>query len=178
MTEDGETWRPIIDGSDYEVSNLGRVKSLRRGILLKPNRRRDGYTEVHVKRRHRLIHRMVLESFVGVAGPSHEAGHLNGTRDDNRLLNLSWVTAKKNAEQRAGHGRTCRGSRHPRARLTDAKVIDILEMRSGGSGYRTIAAAFGVPESAIRAILRGRNWAHVTAGRLPVLIAPRRKRRR
>ena len=51
-----------------------------------------------------LVHRLVLEAFVGPCPAEHECAHLNGARDDNRLLNLSWVTRAENAHHKRVHG--------------------------------------------------------------------------
>lgn len=103
-----ERWRPVPTRgySDYyEVSNWGRVRSLRTGKVLKPLPNGDGYVWVDLrvagKRKGVKIHHLVLLAFVGPRPtPKHEANHENGKRDYNADWNLEWVTRKENCTHR------------------------------------------------------------------------------
>jgi hypothetical protein len=98
-----EIWKDIPGFLDYQVSNLGRVKSLKREKekILKPQKRTKGYLCVGL-RSYKLkpkfidIHRLVLMSFVGMPPQGMECDHINRVRDDNRLDNLRWVTKRDN----------------------------------------------------------------------------------
>ena len=96
-----EQWKPIkgYEGL-YEVSNLGRIKSLRSGRLMSlcPNSRKylgahltkDGKSEtVH-------IHRIVAEVFCERPEGKNVVDHINGNKNDNRASNLRWTTQKEN----------------------------------------------------------------------------------
>jgi hypothetical protein len=111
-----ESWRPYGDG--YEVSDRGRVRSYRstrRGVSLEASPRvLDGHTQqtgyrivliwVDGKKRIRLIHRMVLEAFVGPCPEGMECRHLDGDRANNTLTNLCWGTHTENIRDRGRHG--------------------------------------------------------------------------
>lgn len=102
-----EEWRPIkgYEGV-YEVSNLGRVRSLDRldslgrrtkGVVKKLRAtKNDGYVRVELKlngkKDGRLVHRIVAETFI--PNPQHKptVNHINHVRDDNRVENLEWAT--------------------------------------------------------------------------------------
>lgn len=128
-----EEWRPVAGmGSAYEVSNMGRVRSLPRErrfyewdferrlrvirqrmtgrvLILTAKRRPNGYLEVSLKwngeQRMAYVHRLVLDAFAGPQPSAiHQSGHLNGVRDDNRFVNLAWVTPVVNAAHRKIHG--------------------------------------------------------------------------
>jgi len=65
-----ESWKKIDNFSDYEISNLGRVKSFKyvKERILKPGKCRNGYlisvTLMKNKKRNiKSIHRLVLENF-------------------------------------------------------------------------------------------------------------------
>jgi hypothetical protein len=126
MAETIEEWRAIpgYEGS-YEVSNLGRVRSLDRitdrgrrwrGRLMNPCPLQNGYLIVTLwrdgKQRTPLVHRLVLLAFVGPATDSYEALHANGDRADNRIANLSWGTHSNNQFDQVAHGT------HPQASKT------------------------------------------------------------
>ena len=59
--------------------------------------------------RHELmVHHLVLEAFVGPRPEGHEARHLNGNCQDNRLKNLQWGTPEENAADKVKHRTHCR----------------------------------------------------------------------
>jgi len=124
---ENELWRPVLGYEGlYEVSNMGRVRSLDRtvwrdgaqyvrphlvpirGQLVRGNRQKNGYVGVclwkdGVPQNHR-VHRLVLESFTGPCPPGSESLHRNGVRHDNRLDNLRWGSHQENYEDRQRHG--------------------------------------------------------------------------
>jgi hypothetical protein len=109
-----EIWRPVVghEGA-YEVSNLGRVRSLDRwiwkegpvraywvfvhGKILKPGRCPSGHMTVGIgKRNTQSVHVLVMLAFRGPPPPGHEVLHLNHTPGDNRLSNLKYGTTSEN----------------------------------------------------------------------------------
>ena len=52
----------------------------------------------------RLVHRLVLEAFVGPRPEGMVARHLNGDPGDNRLENLAWGTQSENNYDKVRHG--------------------------------------------------------------------------
>jgi hypothetical protein len=99
-----EEWRRIPGASDYEVSDLGRVRSHRRRgapLILKPATDTGGYRGVCIsmdsgaKSRVR-VHSLVLLAFVGPRPEGMLVRHLNGESSDNRLSNLAYGTPTEN----------------------------------------------------------------------------------
>lgn len=103
-----EEWKDI-KGHDglYQVSNTGKVKSLRSGKILKAYSVECGHQRINLGRRERglWVHRLVLEAFVGSCPPGMECCHNNGDPSDNRLDNLRWDTKKSNRQDRNKHGK-------------------------------------------------------------------------
>ena len=119
MNEDEEEkWRDIAGYEGmYQISNLGRVKSLERQMklnlnkdknmikkekILKPGKTgiRHNYLGVELlkksKQKHKYIHRLVAETFIPNPENKPCIDHINGRKLDNRANNLRWVTYKEN----------------------------------------------------------------------------------
>lgn len=103
-------WREVPGFPGYEVSDQGQVRSFRRYVvprLLKPGETIWGHLLVVLQRdggHTRHIHRLVLESFVGLRPPGMETRHLDGNPKNNRLTNLRWGTRSENSLDRVRHG--------------------------------------------------------------------------
>ena len=114
---EGEIWLPVPEFEGlYEVSNLGRVRSLKRLIADKNGKRtrifkerilknvcaQTGYHFVSLhnnseRQKRRTVHRLVLAAFN--PHPDQEkliVDHLNGDRADNRVENLRWTSYETN----------------------------------------------------------------------------------
>lgn len=59
-------------------------------------------------------------------------------------------------------GKRTRGERHGQSKLTDDAVREIRALRQGGAMQRAVATRFGVSQSVISLVMRGRAWTHVT----------------
>ena len=99
-----EIWKDIKDFEGiYQISNMGRLKSLKRGRgrILSQTNSKGGYFSVVLaygsKKRSTRIHRLVYEAFVGNIPKGHKlhVHHINHNKQDNRLENLKLVTTKE-----------------------------------------------------------------------------------
>lgn len=95
-------WRTIKDFPDYQISDDGKVKSLKHGkemILSSVNDGR-GYLIVSLskdgKNAIKRIHRLVAEAFIPNPDNLPVVRHLNDISNDNRIENLAWGTDKDN----------------------------------------------------------------------------------
>jgi len=100
-------------------------------------------------------------AFVGPRPEGQQARHLNGIRNDNRLANLCWGTVEENRADTVLHGTSIRGIRNPKAKLNVQQVLAIRAMRAAGHEQKAIAALFGVTQTTVSGIVRGRFWKHV-----------------
>ena len=117
MTIETEIWKPKKDYEGlYEVSNLGRVKSLGNGKsnnskerILKPDTTRNGYLKVRLykdgKRKQFLVHRVVVETFLPNPNNLPEVNHKDENKENNFVGtpendykdgNLEWCTREYN----------------------------------------------------------------------------------
>ena len=97
-----EIWKPVPGYEElYEVSNLGRLKSLRGNhiMALSPNSRK--YLGANLSKNGKAksihIHRLVAEVFCERPEGKDVVDHINNNKNDNRASNLRWVTQKENA---------------------------------------------------------------------------------
>lgn len=98
-------WRPVPGFAGWELSDLGQVRNAKRGnILVQHVATRNLGLYVRIGKTTRLVHRLVLLTFVG---PSKEKiTWRNGNKRDNRLSNLCYGEkehAKVGAKCSKGH---------------------------------------------------------------------------
>lgn len=111
-----EIWVDIIDYEGfYQVSNLGRVRSLDRitkhsegnirtikGKILKIqiNNKRNGYCEISLhkdgKEKRFRLNRLVAIHFIPNPNNLPEVNHIDGIKENNNIDNLEWVTSIEN----------------------------------------------------------------------------------
>jgi hypothetical protein len=96
-----EIWKDIPGFLEYQVSNLGRVKSFKgkKEKILRPFYTGSGYLQVGLtqcgRQNLKYVHRLVLWAFEGHP-KGRQCDHINMIKDDNRIENLRWVTRKQN----------------------------------------------------------------------------------
>lgn len=147
----------------YTVSEDGVVANARTGRVLRGNPIQSGHLQVRLGGRSgkcKLVHRLVLDSFVGPCPDGHEACHRNGNPKDNRVGNLYWGTRSDNQRDAVRHGthRCPRGETHHKAVFS---VATVLAIRADKRGCRRLAKVHGVSPSTIKRIRNGRNWKQV-----------------
>ena len=98
-----ENWKECELYDGYLVSDQGNVARKKDGTVLKQYLQKSGYVYVWVDRgfgRHSVpVHRLVAVAFHGIDGyiKGLFVDHINTVRNDNRAVNLRWVTPKENA---------------------------------------------------------------------------------
>ena len=93
-----EIWEKIKDHPNYEVSNMGNVRSLNylntgkiKNLKLKITR---GYQYVTLNTKNHYVHRLVCSAFYGES--DLQCDHINQNKLDNRLENLRWLDRHNN----------------------------------------------------------------------------------
>lgn len=102
-----EVWQDVDSFEDYQVSNLGNVRSKVRagidgrklqGVMLKPSVNNPGYRYVVLRKNgksyNRMIHRLVAETFLNKSNQC--VNHVDGDKSNNSVINLEWVSFSEN----------------------------------------------------------------------------------
>lgn len=136
-----EEWRDIkgFEGC-YQVSNLGRVKSLERerrlghSIKIVPERflrpgKSKGYMRVVLVdrdiKRNVFVHRLVAEAFLTNPDNLPQVNHKDENRENNSVSNLEWVTAKENINYGYGAIKRHEGQRYKQPHMKKVFQYDM-----------------------------------------------------
>lgn len=179
-----EVWKDI-EGFEgyYQVSNLGRVKSLDRVVQFKDGRSRlfkgtilsqghhkdTGYMTINLSKESKLypkdVHRLVAKAFVLNPDNLPCVDHINCIKTDNRSDNLRWCTHEQNIHYAMNAGLIDIKAKiailkDPKTRLASWESTRHPVMRSDGKCFDTVSEAAlvtGCSRRAITLILNGTN---------------------
>ncbi|MNQ86769.1 NUMOD4 motif protein [compost metagenome] len=175
-----EVWKDIegFEGM-YQISNLGRVKSLARHYnredrVIKGNPNKQYYLQVQLykdrKRHVYLVHRLVMQAFEPIDNPSEMAvNHKDFNVQNNTLSNLEWCTTAENNQHYWDNAvlserlATPRGETHHLAVLTEEKVKEIRRLYEENivTNKSELGRMFGCRENTIRQILKRTTWKNI-----------------
>lgn len=181
-----EVWKDIKDFEGlYQVSNLGRVRSLDRtvyqinprsgnyftfnykGKILK-QMNMSGYLVVslskdNIKNKYK-IHRLVALSFLSNPENKREVNHIDGDKFNNNLSNLEWATSRENQIHAYETGLQLTGAFHGRSKLSEEDAIWILKNHIKGDlkfGASALARKFGIDKSSLCDLVNRKTWKHI-----------------
>lgn len=171
-----EIWKPVTGYEGlYEVSNTGKVKSLKRTVktyndwdrtfnerlltlhsskLTKRHPKPMYHVELwkNNKRKVAMIHRLVAEAFIPNPDGKPQVNHKDGNRANNSVENLEWVTCSENSKHAYRTG-LARPKRCKPIQGTNKTTGSVVEFSSIEEAARTLK---GNPD-AIRSALKGRS---------------------
>lgn len=174
-----EIWKDVVGYEGrYQVSNIGRVKSLARVVIRRnnvPQHRTErimnpatdgkGYKRIslskNAKDSTKKVHRLVAEAFIPNPKNLPQVNHKNCIKYDNRVENLEWCDNSHNQKHAFKHGLNYarKGENANRALLTNKQVCEIKKLLSTGKYYQhEIAKMYNVSQSAISHINIGKTY--------------------
>jgi hypothetical protein len=161
------TTRAIPGYPGYRADEDGSIWSNRTGVWrrLKQRAGTRGYLLVCLcicgTKETRLVHRLILLSWVGQCPDGMEACHGDGNRANNRRDNLRWDTPQNNWTDRKRHGKGCEGEKNAGAKVTAADVHAIRRRAAAGETQANLGKAYGLSNPAIGDIVCRRSWRHL-----------------
>ncbi len=121
-----ETFVKIDGFENYEVSNLGKIRNIKSGRILKPHLHHSGYL-VHGlcennKHKKLFLHRIIATAFIDNPDEKPQVNHIDENKLNNDLSNLEWCTERENIVH---------GTRTKRAAEKHFKKVIQLDLNDG-----------------------------------------------
>lgn len=154
----------------YQISNYGRVKSLRfnKERIIKSFIGTGGYLHTQIKNNcvmHNLsIHRLVAKHFISNPDSKPDVNHIDGNKLNNRIENLEWCTKSENIRHSFKIGTHPRkiGTSNSNVKITESQVLEIRKLYDGkGISMRELANKYGLGKSSIYRIVNNISWSHI-----------------
>jgi len=90
-----EEWKTIKEYTNYEASNLGKIRNKLTGVI-----NEGGYNRRYLRCKlggiSHNIHRIIAQTWLDNPNKLPQVNHKNGNKHDNRVENLEWCTAYEN----------------------------------------------------------------------------------
>lgn len=162
MMNDMEIWKDVEGYPNYQVSNMGRVKSLKFGKerILKSGKNKWGYVLVALckdgKQKTFKVHRLVASAFIPNPNNLSQINHIDEDKTNNRVDNLEYCDCKYNINY-GNHNE----------KMAKSKSMPVLQFSKTGEfirkwdGLRQVERELGISHNHICSCLKGR---YKTAG--------------
>ena len=156
-----EEWRPMVGWEGiFSVSSFGRIRKETQfgrwpvGYITHGTKNYWGYMVFAPKYNGRIskprgIHLFVLESFLSMRPLGLVANHKDGTKSNNKIENLEWITYGANNT----HAYRTGLSKRPKLNMSIANDI-----RQSQDSYAILANKYNVTKQAIYAVKRGISY--------------------
>jgi len=165
-----EIWKPIKKYEElYEISNLGRVKSLfMGGKIMKLINHCTGYNVIGLTKNGKQtlfrFHRLVAEHFCDKPLGCNIVNHKNCIKKDNRAINLEWTTVSGNTLHSFANGlqEVRVGEKSNLSVLSELDVLKIREYyKTGKYRQKDLGSMYNVSRTCISFILNKVTWKHI-----------------
>lgn len=171
-----EIWRPIqgFEGL-YEISNIGRVKSLPRTMnnrygtvspikerIRKFSYQKCGYLQVTLcakgKSYYKWVHRLVAFAFLTEITGKNYVNHKDGNKHNNTVENLEFCTTAENNAHAGKMNLKPIGTEHTNSKFTKEDLIKIRELLNLGWTHKRISYVFKVHRTTISRFAKNETY--------------------
>lgn len=157
----------------YQISNHGRLKSINGKFkktfpefITNGTIGYGGYRIVTLRRPGKIYqvrnHTLVADHFLDKPNIDSRitVNHKDGNKLNNHVSNLEWLSSGDNTRHAIRTGLiNIKGERHPQAKLTSEKVIEMRRLKKeSGLTHQKIADMFGVTRRQAGDVINGVNW--------------------
>lgn len=149
-----EEWKGIQDYTDYFISNLGRVKSLKNNIekFLKPGIGSSGYYNIALCKdgvpKTFRIHQLVALHFIDEP-QGRIINHIDGNKLNNQVSNLEYVSYSDNLNHAYKKKLRPKGEKIHCSKLTDKDVLKIRVLLGYNKTRGELSTKYKVSETTI-----------------------------
>lgn len=150
---------------NYIVTKEGSIISKYTGKQLYVHTNKKGYQFVRMYidgiAKTYLVHRVVAQTHVPNPRCKSEVNHKDGNKSNNAVWNLEWVTAQENVDHSVVTGLVKRGIDRPNAKLTDADIYNIRNLREAGATYYELGRQFNIAYQTAHKICTKQTYTHI-----------------
>ncbi len=170
-----EEWRPVVGyENDYEVSNLGHVRSkdmevwagrsyyVKKGRILKPGKSGTGYYTCALRGRTKKVCQMVAEAFLFKSNPNDVVNHIDGNKLNDNVGNLEYISSSQNNKHALVTGLRHSCSKIPFKDMVDISFCMKYTNEPCSSIYERIKDTIPVTLSAIKNIKQRKRYLKYT----------------
>lgn len=160
----------------YEVSNFGRIKRIlggqgfRAGRCLSPHKSSGGYLFIRLTvnghQKSVCVHKLVTEIFLGKRPIGLQVRHLDGNKENNRIDNLVYGTAKENGADNTRLGVMPRGEKVNTNVITTKQAKLCFELLKNELSATEIAKVLKIPRNTVYKIKYGKTWKWLPEGKV------------
>ena len=165
-----EVWKKIIGFENYEISNLGTIRTYK-GYKKADKSKLYDSVSLYCKNKSKrfYIHRLVAIHFI--SNPSNKpcVNHIDGDKSNNSVNNLEWVTHKENNRHAWDVGlktpKVGESSKINKIPEYKARIIKQAKQDSKGKRYwglKELCIKLNVSYGSGCEISKGNNWKHIT----------------
>ena len=169
--EEIEVWNEIDSFLNYQVSNLGEIKSLNfnrtgKEKVMKLNIDTSGYYNIGFRKENKrycfLVHRLVAMAFIPNPENKPYINHKDSNKLNNNIDNLEWSTASENTIHAYKYGKkvSSKGEKQGHSVLTEKQVLEIRAIGKSIS-IKEISILYNMSKGAISHVIKRRSWNHI-----------------
>jgi len=155
-----EKYINIENHNGYQVSNLGNIKSLKKGkeCIKKSKVTRNGYLRIRLCqksiKKYYSVHRFVALAFIPNPENKRCVNHKDGNKLNNNLNNLEWCTHSENSLHSFKNGlqKSKKGNESKNSKISEKQALEIKENKDN-LYQKELSKIYGISQSQISRII-------------------------